>query len=138
MEFIDAVDGRKKYCQAKLGVNTLNKDDVDSIHGHFRAARNLGKTNRVEVQQHDLVVGILYGEPGQESSHYKKLRDVYDYPLYVGQEFWYRLTGDKNFYSALGKVIAEVAAEADSKTLLEETITALAKTDAIKKLAGEI
>ena len=84
IEFIDAIDGRRKYCQAKLGPNTINKDDILTIHNHFKAARNLGRTNNVSVQHGDLVIGILYGEQGQESNHYQKLRDEHDYPLYIG------------------------------------------------------
>lgn len=137
IEFIDAVDGRKKYCQAKLGPNTINKDDVLTIHNHFRTAKNLGRTNNVDVQQRDLVVGILYGEPSQESSHYKKLRDEYDHPLYIGQDFWHRLTGDADFYQELKKAIAEVAVEARGAEIIKSVADTLSKTDAIIKLAGE-
>jgi Type II restriction endonuclease EcoO109I len=136
LEFIDAIDGRKKYCQAKLGPNTINKDDVITIHDHFRTAKNLGKTNNLPVQQHDLIVGILYGESKQISSHYKKLRDTHDYPLYIGQEFWYRLTGDANFYADLQKTINQVSVEVNSAGLIQEVITQLAATDEIKQLAG--
>ena len=31
IEFIDAVDGRRKYCQLKAGPNTINKDDIKTI-----------------------------------------------------------------------------------------------------------
>lgn len=137
LEFIDAMDGRRKYCQAKLGVNTVNKDDVITIHNHFRTARNLGKTNNADVQQHDLVVGIFSGEPGQESNHYKQLRDIYDHPLYIGRDFWHRMTGDENFYSELIAAIVEVAIEANGKDLVEKTIEGLARADTIKRLAGE-
>ena len=137
IEFVDALDGRRKYCQVKLGPNTINKDDVETIHNHFKAARNLGRTNNVKVAHGDLVVAILYGEPGQESGHYKKLRDDYDYPLFIGQEFWQRLTGDENFYTELRQAIAEVAIEARSATLLNETVQQLAATPEIKKLAGK-
>lgn len=137
IEFDDALDGRHKYCQVKLGPNTINKDDVVTIHNHFKAARNLGRTNNVRVEQGDLVVAIVYGEPGQESGHYKKLRDDYDHPLYVGQEFWQRLTGDENFYAELLRAISEVAIEARGVMLLDETVRQLAATPAIKKLAGQ-
>jgi hypothetical protein len=109
IEFVDALDGRKKYCQVKLGPNTINRDDVETIHRHFKDARNLGRTNNVKVAHGDLVVAILYGEPGQESGHYKRLRDELDYPLFIGQEFWHRLTGDPNFYAELRQAIAEVS-----------------------------
>ena len=36
IEFIDALDGRKKYCQCKAGPQTINKDDVATILGHFK------------------------------------------------------------------------------------------------------
>ena len=137
IEFVDAIDGRKKYCQAKLGVNTINKDDVETIHNHFRAARNLGRTNNVPVQQHDLIVGILCGEKGQENNHYKKLRDTHDYNLYIGQEFWHRLTGDENFYSELIVAISEVAVEAQGEEIIEEVVHKLAQSEIVKKLAGQ-
>jgi hypothetical protein len=137
IEFVDAVDGRKKYCQAKLGPNTINKDDVETIHNHFRQAKNLGRTNNLPVQQHDLVVGILYGEPGQESNHYRSLRDKHDYSLCIGQDFWHRLTGDESFYSELKKAIAEVAVEAKGEKLIQKVIGDLSQKDEIKKLAGK-
>ena len=134
IEFIDQIDGSKKYCQVKLGPNTINKDDVTTIHNHFKAARNLGKTNSVKVAHGDLVIAVLYGEPGQESNHYKRLRDEFDYPLYVGKEFWHHLTGDENFYNDLRLAIAEVAAEANGAATLDKTIKKLAETNVIKKL----
>jgi Type II restriction endonuclease EcoO109I len=135
IEFIDQIDGNKKYCQVKLGPNTINKDDVVTIHNHFKAARNLGKTNNVKVAHGDWVVAVLYGEQGQESNHYKKLRDEFDYPLYVGKEFWHHLTGDANFYNDLRLAIAEVANEVNGSATLDNTIKKLAGTDEIKKLA---
>lgn len=135
IEFIDQIDGIKKYCQVKLGPNTINKDDVVTIHGHFKAARNLGKTNNVKVAHGDLVVAVLYGEPGQVSNHYKRLRDEFDYPLYVGQEFWHHLTGDENFYAELRLAIAEVANEVNGSSTLKNTVRKLAATDEIRHLA---
>ena len=112
-------------------------DDVETIHNHFKGARNLGRTNNVKVEHGDLVVAILYGEPGQESGHYKRLRDEYNYPLFIGQEFWHRLTGDTNFYAELRQAIAEVAIEARGATLLDKTVQQLAATPEIKKLTGQ-
>lgn len=136
IEFIDNVDGRKKYCQIKLGPETINSADVITIHDHFKAVRNLGRTNRVTVGQHDMVVGILYGVAGQESNHYKSLRDRYDYALYVGNEFWYRLTGAEDFYDRLIHAISEVVLEAKGKELLDEVVAELAKDPVIVALAN--
>ena len=35
-EFVDAVDGRRKFCQFKAGVKTINKDDIASVLCHFK------------------------------------------------------------------------------------------------------
>jgi Type II restriction endonuclease EcoO109I len=88
----------------------------------------------VKVAHGDLVIAVLYGEPGQESNHYKRLRDEFDYPLYVGKEFWHHLTGDENFYNDLRLAIVEVAAEANGAATLDKTIKKLAETNEIKKL----
>jgi hypothetical protein len=48
IEFIDKTDNRKKYCQVKAGPNVINKDDVATIKGHFRALVNLAKTNHLD------------------------------------------------------------------------------------------
>ena len=135
IEFLDQIDGRKKYCQIKLGPNTINKDDVASIHGHFKSARNLGRTNHVEVAHGDLVVAILYGETGQESNHYKRLRDKHGYPLYIGKDFWHRLTGDESFYDELRFAISEVALEAEGSEALNDTIKKLAASTHIQQIA---
>lgn len=137
IEFMDQIDGRRKYCQIKLGPNTINADDVITIHHHFDAVRNLAKTNHVPINLTDLVVGVLYGKEAQVSGHYKALRDDFHYPLYVGQEFWKHLTGDEDFYHDLIQVIGSVAVEVNGKQLLENTINALAASDAMKVFDGE-
>lgn len=135
IEFTDALDGRKKYCQVKAGPQTINKDDVSTVHNHFRSARNLGRTNHVPVQQHDLIVGILYGEENQLNGHYKELRDRYDYPIYIGQEFWYHLTGNENFYHKIYVTISNVGSGVNGEHLIDTVVQALAKTEKIRKIA---
>lgn len=138
IEFVDCVDGRKKYCQVKLGPNTINKDDVTTVVGHFKTVRNLGRTNNVSVRHDDMLVGILYGEPGQESSHYKTISTKHDYPVVIGQEFWLRLTGSKDFYQRLIRAISDVALEAKGTQVLDEVVSALAASDAVKTLAKKV
>jgi hypothetical protein len=135
IEFIDCLDHRRKYCQVKLGPNTINKDDVVTIHNHFKAVRNLGRTNNIAVRQDDMVIGLLYGQPGQESNHYKKLSQEHDYPLYIGQEFWYRLTGAPDFYKRLIDAITQVALDANGKATLDDVITKLSADELIVSLA---
>ncbi len=136
IEFDDCVDGRKKYCQVKLGLNTINKDDVTTIHNHFKAVRNLARTNSRQVQLGDMVVGILYGVSGQESNHYKKLSLEHDYPLFVGKDFWHRLTGAEDFYDRLIYAISEVAQEANGEKAINAVVVELAKDPIIVALAS--
>ena len=135
IEFIDCIDGRKKYCQVKLGPNTINKDDVVTIHKHFKTVRNLGRTNNIAVRQDDMVIGILYGVPNQEKSHYKVLNVEHSYPLFIGQNFWHRLTGSEDFYERLIAAISKVALEANGKQTLDDVVQALAKDKQIIELA---
>jgi hypothetical protein len=137
IEFTDCIDGRKKYCQVKLGPNTINKDDVTTIHNHFKAVRNLGRTNNIAVRQDDMVIGILYGIPNQESNQYKTLNTVHDYPLFIGQNFWHRLTGAEDFYQRLIGAISEVALEANGKETLDQVVATLSKDEQIIKLANK-
>jgi hypothetical protein len=136
IEFTDQTDGRKKYCQLKAGPNTINKDDVETIAGHFRAVRNLSRTNNLRIPNDDMIVGVLYGEPQELSSHYKRITEQYDYEVVVGQAFWHRLTGDQHFYHELIQVVGSVAVEADFSENLEQVIRDLAATETIRSLSN--
>ncbi len=129
IEFIDFVDGRHKYCQIKAGPNTINKDDVKTIIDHFSGVKNLARTNHLDIGFNDLIVGVFYGTNADLSTHYKKIQK--EYPVYIGQDFWYRLTGDATFYKTLTESIDEVASEYDGRTLLEDVIESL--TNELKK-----
>lgn len=135
IEFIDQIDGHKKYCQMKSGPDTINKDDVETISHHFKGVINLARTNNLRVTHNDMIVGVLYGEPKDLNPHYKRVVSEYDYPVIVGQDFWHRLTGDKDFYFELIAAIASVAVTADYAKELDDVISELAKNPAIQELA---
>lgn len=120
IEFVDALDGRKKYCQVKAGPTTINHDDVDTIRNHFRAIRNLARTNHLDLNISDCIVGVFYGTEDALSQSYKRINE--EYPVYVGVGFWHRLTGDAGFYYDLIDAFAEVADEMDSSELIEGVI----------------
>lgn len=126
IEFVDALDNRKKYCQLKAGPQTINKDDVDTIRGHFVGLRNLARTNHLPDfnPMTDCCVGILYGDHSQISANYKKIEE--SYPVYSGQEFWLRLTGDKDFYSDLTNAFSDCAKDYTETDLLNDTLNKLA------------
>jgi len=136
IEFADQVDGHKKYCQLKAGPNTINRDDVKSIHGHFGATQRLSRTNNLRIPSDDLIVGVLYGEHSDLSGHYLLLENDYNHPVIVGKDFWHRLTGDETFYHDLIAAIVQVAEQADGKRVIEETIQALAASARIIQLSA--
>lgn len=51
IEFIDCLDGKKKFCQVKAGPQTITKDDVATMVGHFQAAIRLSRTNNQIICQ---------------------------------------------------------------------------------------
>ena len=130
IEFIDAIDGRKKYCQLKAGPNTINKDDIKTVIDHFKGIKNRARTNDLAININDLIVGVIYGEPKDLSSHYKKISN--DYPVIIGKEFWYRLTGEENFYFKLIDAFSDVAIEIDGTQVITNTIETL-KNEIIEK-----
>ncbi len=136
VEFIDCIDGRKKYCQTKLGPNTINKDDVTTIVNHFTSIKNLARTNNLQISIGDLIVGVLYGDEGQLSTHYRAIRDQHHHPVYAGTEFWTRLTGDESFYVELIKAISSVVTSAQGKTSLDQAIEKLSSKQEIIDLAN--
>ena len=128
LEFTDSLDKRKKYCQLKLGPNTINKDDIETITGKFADIKNLARTNKAkDLQYGDLVVGVAYGREDELSTHYRKIRDTHNIPVFVGKDFWLRLTGQEDFYGELIATFVAVAEDVDSKGLIDGVVKKLAK-----------
>ena len=127
IEFTDAIDGRRKYCQCKAGPQTINKDDVATILGHFRHLLNKARLDRLPMQIDDMIVGVLYGEADELSGNYKTINSHYS--VYCGAEFWEHLTGDKKFYHRLAKAFGEVVEEdgIDGTLLIQKKINEIAK-----------
>ncbi len=125
IEYVDAIDSRKKYCQLKAGPNTINHDDVETVLQHFKRARNLARTNNLIINQADMLVGVVYGEYEDLSSHYKRIET--DYPVIVGKNFWYRITGDSGFYTELIDAFGRVALDVDGRAVIQDTVDALAE-----------
>lgn len=125
IEFVDAIDGRKKYCQVKTDPTTINKDDVKTIIDHFNAIKHLARTNHLSLQVTDCIVGVFFGTPSSLSRFYQQIND--HYPVYVGEDFWHRLTGDANFYYDLSNAFADVADEMDCSAMINGLIQKLAK-----------
>lgn len=127
IEFVDAIDGRRKYCQCKAGPQTINKEDIATILGHFKYLMNKSRLDRMGLQFDDLIVGVLYGERDNLSANYKAI-DAH-YPVLCGADFWERLTGDKEFYNRLSKAFGEVVEEdgIDGSTLILQKVDEIAQ-----------
>jgi len=139
IEFIDKVDQRTKYCQLKLGPNTINKGDIKEIHDQLQGVRNLARTNNHRLYEDALVIGVMYGCEDDLSQHYKVLRDTHRYPIYVGQDFWHRLTGDAIFFQKLVATIsARVTAEVNGAALMNDVIDKLATSPELIKMAADL
>lgn len=134
IEFIDQLNNNKIYCQLKSGPNTINKDDVETIAGHFKKVIHLGRTNNLRITHDDMVVGVIYGDTASLNGHYRRITAEYDFPVYTGKEFWHRLTGDEGFYADLIQTIRRVASEANFSKELREVVTQLANSPEIKRL----
>jgi hypothetical protein len=125
IEFMDKKDNKKKYCQVKAGPNVINSDDVTTIKNHFRDLLRLAKTNNLDINNTNLMFCLLYGESSQQNTFITEIGK--EYTVSTGQDFWYRFTGDKNFYKDLIKAFSEVANEVNMKKVVNSVINELAK-----------
>jgi len=125
IEFIDNLDGRKKYCQLKSGPNAINNDDVETVKMHFNAAIYTARQNRRTIGVNDLVFCLIYGEPEEKNSFIKKLER--SHIVYIGKEFWHRFTGDENFYKELIKVVNNIARDVNMKSIVDDIIDKLSE-----------
>ena len=127
IEFKDAVDGRTKYCQVKSGPNTINNDDVTTIVTKYKLIKRLASTNSVkDLRMSDLCVGVLYGVPAELNASYRSLTNDYYVPVYIGKDFWHRLTGEPEFYLELAQAFADSVVTIDATQAIKELIKKLA------------
>ena len=123
--FIDALDGRRKYCQCKTGPQTTNMDDVATVYGHFTHLMNKARLDRLDIEINDMIVGVLFGNLDELSSNYKNIDKTF--PVYCGAEFWDHFTGDSLFYHRMLKAFDDVVEEnnTEGKHLALEIIRSL-------------
>ncbi len=106
IEFSNKLTGEWTVAQMKAGPNTLNSKDVAPIVNEISAAYRLMRTNGGGTEVPIFALCVLYGTQDQLSAHYKKIRETMvgqqnSIPIYIGDEFWHVLTGEKNFYNEL-------------------------------------
>ncbi|MGL4630264.1 MAG: PmeII family type II restriction endonuclease [Leadbetterella sp.] len=120
IEFIDKIDGRKKWCQLKSGPNTINSEDVNPLITKFTKTINLARTNSAMsgVRNSDFIVGVLYGDEKELSMHYQEINRKH--PVIVGKDFWHRITGFENFYEELVQELHNSIDTLNTKNLIEK------------------
>lgn len=124
IEFMDQIDGRKKWCQLKSGPNTINSEDVNPLLNKFTTVTNLARTNSINLNNSDLILGVLYGEEDQLSQHYKKINQ--QFPVIIGKEFWHRITGYPEFYTKLVSDLDLMILNLDTEAFFRKGYIALA------------
>ncbi len=118
IEFEDKIDKRKKWCQLKSGPNTINSEDVKPLIKKFTTVTNLARTNSMNLNNSDLILGVLYGDESQLSQHYKLIDQ--QFPVIIGQEFWHRLTGFPEFYDKLIVELHKSILSVDTEDLINK------------------
>jgi len=125
IEFVDKIDNRKKWCQLKSGPNTINSEDVNPLLKKFSTVANLARTNQINLNNSDLILGVLYGTENQLSQHYKKIDEKH--PVIIGVEFWHRITGFPDFYNKLAINLDKMILSLDTEQFFKKGYTALAE-----------
>jgi hypothetical protein len=125
IEFVDKIDNRQKWCQLKSGPNTINSEDVNPLLKKFSTVANLARTNSINLNNSDLILGVLYGEEHQLSQNYKKIDEKH--PVIIGADFWHRLTGFPSFYEKLVKELDDLIIDLDTEDFFKKGYMALAK-----------
>jgi hypothetical protein len=126
IEFDDCVDGQHKWAQIKAGPNTINNGDVGGIHEEFQRIKRKARKDGLALTDHQLVIGIFYGQESDINGSYKKLRDDHNYPILTGNDLWEHITGEKDLQDQFIEACGKAAQSAEVRELLEVVIAQLA------------
>ena len=124
IEFIDTIDGRKKFCQVKAGPTTINHDDVTTIKNHFRDIRNLARTNHLDLRITDCIVGVFMELKKIFVNHINESMKTILFMLVLNSGNALQVIAN---YFDLINAFADVANEIDSSDLINNTIQQLSK-----------
>lgn len=132
LEFEDKISGVNVMAQLKAGPNTINSKDVSPMIEEFKKTYRLLRTNGVGDKMPIFAVCILYGSISEVSSSYRNISkeaigSQLDIPIYIGQDFWYRLTGIESFYSELIEVFFELFKKENYAKYLNVSVKSLAR-----------
>ena len=122
VNYTDRVDDTNRIGIFAGGPSNLNSPGRKTLEGKLtRLHAQIGRSAPAPV------VCVTHGEISNLNSSFKKLDPKY--AVFVGGDFWHRVTGDPNFYRELSFRLSWSAAAAGSKVAL---------SDAIKRVEREI
>lgn len=130
IEFDDQTETQRVIMQLKAGPNTINSGDVTPIVQEMNTAYRLLQQNRVQ-EMPTFAIGITYGDISEISGHYRNVTNQtvgaqVSIPIYIGQNFWHRLTGNSNFYLEMISLFIELFEEKNYSDLLNADLNNLA------------
>lgn len=100
-------------CLLKSGPNTINSGDKSGIRD------KLDNLHDVDSR----AIGVIYGSHNELNNHYIQLEE--DYEIFVGQDFWHRITGFHSFYDDLTVQLNNLAESLQSEGLFQAGLEAL-------------
>lgn len=111
VKYYDHID--KKYCWARLrlGPDNMNSRTAGAFVTEFKS---LAKSN--PNAQGSCVVGVLYGEDDSINASFKSLK-ADGISVFVGKDFWHRVTGDSDFYNKLVEEIEKALGNVSDRYL---------------------
>lgn len=124
VKFYDYIDQRNYWARLRLGPDNLNSRTAENFLDKFRDLES-----RDAAAAGSCAIGVLYGEIGSVNPSFKWLEDQ-NIRIFVGEEFWHRITGRKDFYK---KLVEEIESSLDrhSESYLDDVIKELEQNLAI-------
>jgi hypothetical protein len=97
-------NGISYYIQLKSGPNTMNVGMVDSLNKMIEQieSNNGGKRG---------ILGMTYGASPQISQQIRNNLEDFEDRAYIGQEFWQFLSGDREYYNKLIRLIDRLSSQ---------------------------
>ena len=101
ISFTDRTTNLSTGCLLKAGPRTINSGDIVGIR------RTLDNLNDVEHR----AIGVIYGSEEDMNASYQELAKTHN--IFLGKDFWHRITGDETFYGQLSQAMIELSNNLD-------------------------
>ncbi|MDR0265066.1 MAG: hypothetical protein LBJ04_17745 [Sphingobacterium sp.] len=121
ISFTDHISGLYTACILKAGPNTINSGDKSPIRSSLRSIENV----------ENKAIGIIYGAENELNGSYVNLQEEFD--IFVGRQFWQRITGYENFYINLSERLRVLSENLDTNGRFDGGLNRL-----IRDIPGDI